>query len=454
MATDDKKIIRIINPHGHIEEAPLVAMPSNQMVSVPEICGNQWWGFGHAWAETIARDGCASCGQHAVMAMRGLHAAVNVQLGKPPFAPAELKELAAFTHKMVHQAGLWCDIHQSGENVGRPTPLEVAAEPGVDLGDGWIVEMRQQLEMEFPDDPTQFVNKELQPLLIDTRLVHRFDADGGSLTDRPIIDSPESIAALFRDLQDSDRERLFAAYFTTRNQLIGIHEVNVGRLADSLVSKNAIVRAAVLSDAKGVAIVHNHPSGNLSPSDPDVGISDILARSLFTVEIELIDSLIIGHGGEFRSLRDMGKLVGYHALQTEEATAMKAAIDRPAAVAEKVQQMGLGSHDWPPPPKRGQFYGKDEFAGMALAGPVQPGSIQSIDAGTHRVIVGIPASGGDPIKLQVLHPSTERAELAVDAERVVIPTVGDPSLLDPQTANEVAAILEGLGISKSVRIVT
>lgn len=66
-----------------------------------------------------------------------------------------------------------------------------------------------------------------------------------------------------------------------------------------------IVKVALRNDAKSVVIAHNHPSGDLTPSQADIDVTIDLFKALKTVEIDLIDHIIVG-GGDYVSLRKLG----------------------------------------------------------------------------------------------------------------------------------------------------
>jgi DNA repair protein RadC len=83
--------------------------------------------------------------------------------------------------------------------------------------------------------------------------------------------------------------------------------VYVGNLAGSPVRVGEVFRDAVRRQAAALVVVHNHPSGDPSPSPEDLRITRELADAGRLLDIELVDHLVIGHG-EWVSLRALGVL--------------------------------------------------------------------------------------------------------------------------------------------------
>src|SRR5437016_2602657 len=84
------------------------------------------------------------------------------------------------------------------------------------------------------------------------------------------VTTPRDAAALSSALlADSPVERVLSLHFNTKHQLIGIHRVSVGGLDSSLVHPREVFQAAILSNASAIILVHNHPSGDPTPSADD-----------------------------------------------------------------------------------------------------------------------------------------------------------------------------------------
>jgi DNA repair protein RadC len=123
------------------------------------------------------------------------------------------------------------------------------------------------------------------------------------------ISTPKDAAVLVKDfLAFSDREVVVAVYLDTKNQPTAISTISVGTLNSSLVHPREVFKGAVLSNAAGMVIAHNHPSGVPEPSQDDIAITKRLDEAGKIMGIGLIDHVIIGGEGQWVSLREMGLL--------------------------------------------------------------------------------------------------------------------------------------------------
>ncbi len=91
----------------------------------------------------------------------------------------------------------------------------------------------------------------------------------------------------------------------TRRRIIGHHLVSIGTLDTILVTPLVIFRLAVVANAAAVVILHNHPSGDSTPSDADIKVTRDLIRAGQLLKIEVCDHVIVGIGN-FSSLRTLG----------------------------------------------------------------------------------------------------------------------------------------------------
>lgn len=90
------------------------------------------------------------------------------------------------------------------------------------------------------------------------------------------------------------QERLGAALLDARRRVVKQKEIFIGTNDRTIVSTRDIVRFALIERATGVVVFHNHPSGDPTPSDDDITFTRMLAQSLKTVDLELVDHLVVG----------------------------------------------------------------------------------------------------------------------------------------------------------------
>lgn len=129
---------------------------------------------------------------------------------------------------------------------------------------------------------------------------------GAGETPVPFRNSTDVITAalpLFRG-DDSWRETCYALFTDHANNMTGRFLVGVGDEKSVNIGKKAICSAAVGCLADGVILVHNHPSGNPRPSIQDKEQTQALRRALATLDIKLLDHVILGDDTYFSFAED------------------------------------------------------------------------------------------------------------------------------------------------------
>lgn len=117
----------------------------------------------------------------------------------------------------------------------------------------------------------------------------------------PTLASPSAVADCFAELASRDREVFVVACVDARKQLIAWQEAFVGTLDAVAAHPREILRAALLTMAAGIIIVHNHPSGLADPSEEDLVFTRRLAAACDLISVPLVDSVIIGANGTYWS---------------------------------------------------------------------------------------------------------------------------------------------------------
>lgn len=92
------------------------------------------------------------------------------------------------------------------------------------------------------------------------------------------------------------------------HQVLGIQTVSTGGVASTLVDLKICIQAAVLGNATAVIAMHNHPSGTMRPSESDETLTARLKRAFESVDISMLDHVIVGGRGEYYSFADNEKL--------------------------------------------------------------------------------------------------------------------------------------------------
>jgi DNA repair protein RadC len=115
-------------------------------------------------------------------------------------------------------------------------------------------------------------------------------------------------AAIMRETLDADRERLVCLHLDANLSIIGFEIVSIGTLSATLINPREIFKAAILMNSNKIMLLHNHPSGDCSPSAEDIEVTRKVKEGGDLLGIELLDHVILGAGESFMSFADKGML--------------------------------------------------------------------------------------------------------------------------------------------------
>ncbi|MGQ9603730.1 MAG: RadC family protein [bacterium] len=122
------------------------------------------------------------------------------------------------------------------------------------------------------------------------------------------IKSPEDVADLVMDdMKHLDREHFKVILLDSKNAVVGIQTVSIGTVDSSLVHPREVLKPALEKSASAIILVHNHPSGSVSPSKEDILVTERFVRCCDILGIEILDHIIVGYQG-YKSLRESGYL--------------------------------------------------------------------------------------------------------------------------------------------------
>ena len=122
------------------------------------------------------------------------------------------------------------------------------------------------------------------------------------------ISSPNDAYEMIREqLEGLDREQFMIACLNTKNEPTNISVVADGTLNKAIVHPREVFKTAILSNAASIIAFHNHPSGETTPSQQDIQLTNRLYEAGELLGIKLLDHLIIGDG-TFTSLKEKGYL--------------------------------------------------------------------------------------------------------------------------------------------------
>ena len=118
--------------------------------------------------------------------------------------------------------------------------------------------------------------------------------------ERKEIKNPESVVDFCQaSLQGEANEVFEVIYLTTRNTVIGVERIAIGTIDRASISPRKIIENAFARRAAALIFVHNHPSGEPSPSQEDISLTENLSRIAAPLGIIVLDHIIVGKGKFF-----------------------------------------------------------------------------------------------------------------------------------------------------------
>ena len=139
---------------------------------------------------------------------------------------------------------------------------------------------------------------------IEYKSIHRHNPE----THLSRINSPEKLHKLFREymtlknFQLHYKEYVVVAYLNYSLSLNGVLTHSIGGAASSVIDIKQIIAVALKTNSSVLALCHNHPSGNLKPSNNDIRITNKLNQACNYFEIQLIDHIVISPNEGFRTI--------------------------------------------------------------------------------------------------------------------------------------------------------
>jgi DNA repair protein RadC len=113
---------------------------------------------------------------------------------------------------------------------------------------------------------------------------------------------------------DPDKETMVVVLLNTRLRIIGHAVVSVGLVDTVHVHPREVFRPAIVGAAKAVCLMHNHPSGDASPSEADIRVTRQIAEAGKILQIEVTDHVVVGQKTDenrgYTSLRELGLIGG------------------------------------------------------------------------------------------------------------------------------------------------
>ena len=113
-----------------------------------------------------------------------------------------------------------------------------------------------------------------------------------------------------KEYAKADREMFMVMYLNTQNHVIDCELHSIGMVDSSAVYPREVMRGALLANVCAIICIHNHPSGDISPSGQDDQITQELVKAGAVLQIRILDHIILGNGAYY-SYADDGRLADY-----------------------------------------------------------------------------------------------------------------------------------------------
>jgi len=124
-----------------------------------------------------------------------------------------------------------------------------------------------------------------------------------------MMNSPETVARLAKDflrMHEETEEYMYMLCLNTKLKLNGIFEISHGNVNSSVVGTREVFQKALLGNAVSIILIHNHPSGDCTPSRQDIEVTKRLVEAGKIIGIDVLDHIIIGKS--YCSLKEKGYL--------------------------------------------------------------------------------------------------------------------------------------------------
>ena len=115
------------------------------------------------------------------------------------------------------------------------------------------------------------------------------------LTEQPALSSPLNVISIMHPLfKDLDREHFKIVLLDGQNKIIGVNTVSIGTINKADIYMREIFKIALLCNASGIVLTHNHPCGDIKPSHQDESITEKIKDMSSMLGLNILDHIIFG----------------------------------------------------------------------------------------------------------------------------------------------------------------
>ena len=118
------------------------------------------------------------------------------------------------------------------------------------------------------------------------------------------IQDPEDVARYARHhFWQEQKEHFAILLLNTKNHILGLKDISIGNLSSSVVHPREVFETAILHHSAAIILLHNHPSGDPTPSKEDIAVTHRLMKASNIMDIPILDHIILGNG-RFVSMKE------------------------------------------------------------------------------------------------------------------------------------------------------
>ena len=121
---------------------------------------------------------------------------------------------------------------------------------------------------------------------------------------KALIKTPEDVLPYVQNYAMCGKEHFLMLTLNGRHEIMNIHLISVGTVSKTLIHAREVFREAIRENASSIIICHNHPSGNLIPSDEDIETTELLLEVSDIVGIDILDHIIFDCNNYFSFLEN------------------------------------------------------------------------------------------------------------------------------------------------------
>ncbi len=120
------------------------------------------------------------------------------------------------------------------------------------------------------------------------------------------LTNPQEVYNVMKPLfaENNDVEAVYCIFLDGKNCIISIDKMFVGSISSAVIYPRELIKRVIALRACAAVMAHNHPSGSTDPSTDDRRITKMIAMALATIDVQLLDHVIVGDG--YTSMADRG----------------------------------------------------------------------------------------------------------------------------------------------------